>query len=186
MADITPPLSSIQCGIIRIMNAWLPPNIDLVQATDSLNGKWSWSFGMTNYYSAPVTNAGITVNTSLNPSYFPNVPSFPFTVNAASLAFGESLTIIKEFYNTNYPITFTPGFTATRTVTPLNLPAGGGTQTVAVKVKLTDRDCLATHLKIDFNLWSRVEKVFILQAKGIRRGDGEGQVQRDGVRFFLW
>lgn len=129
-----PPVDAFE---FRNYNASLLPNDDDVVANEVLQGRRGWRFSITNH-SSTVTNPTIQINSALNPGLFPNViGGFPFTKNTPSLGFEQTFTV-NEFENTNVAVIYTAGYTATRVVSPLLVPSGGGNQTVTVTVTPID------------------------------------------------
>jgi hypothetical protein len=90
-----------------------------------------------------VTNANISVNSGYSPTRFDQsgkcggaFNSFPAVVtNQATLPSGQDLN---GGLCSSIPVSFTTGFNSARSISPLEVPAGGGRQSVSVTMTLTD------------------------------------------------
>ncbi|MBI4330198.1 MAG: hypothetical protein HY673_02815 [Chloroflexi bacterium] len=127
---------TLQAFSFRIVKAPVPVNSDAVGPSDVLSGKRGWRFDLQNTDGSPVpvTNATIRVESSLNPTLFPDIVSFPAIESTASLAPGQTLAG-PRMENSNLPASFTPGYAASRAMNPMLVPPGGGSQTVTVRVR---------------------------------------------------
>jgi hypothetical protein len=114
---------------------FLPPTTTSAQAGTTQSGTRNWNFFLGDNSLTSVTNPTITIDSGLSPSLFPGVSSFPVTESQASLAPGQQF---QGNLNSNIPVSFTPGYDSTRTVSPLTVPAGGTQQTVVITITPVD------------------------------------------------
>ena len=128
---------SVQDGHVLIGE--VGPGADAVQASQVLNGTWSWFFVIDDFGVA-VTNPTIIVDSGFPLSDFPGglggATSFPVTMTEAALNPGESFfgNPLAQFGVTTIPVTMSPGFDSTRSVAPLTIPVGGGNQQLTVTI----------------------------------------------------
>ena len=130
-------------GVTDRESARRPASVDSTAGSATLSGQRGWSFQLGNTYAGngQATNAAISVSSGYGPSLFDAgcsgtaVGSFPYVSSQGVLAAGQSLST--DLCST-IPVTFAPGFDSGRSMTPLLIPAGGGQQSVAVTVALTD------------------------------------------------
>jgi hypothetical protein len=116
---------------------------DSASASANQTGHRSWFFVIRNQSGSPVTNATISADSGYSPSLFersgkcgPSFSSFPVVVaNQATLPSGQDLN---GGLCSSIPVSFTTGFNSSRSVTPLEVPSGGGDQSVTVSMTLTD------------------------------------------------
>ncbi len=115
---------------------FLPPATTSVQAGTTQNGTSNWNFFLGNNSQTSVTSPTVTINSGLSPSLFPGVSSFPVTESqAGGLAPGQQFP---GNLNSNIPVSFTPGYGSSRTVSPSTIPAGGTQQTVVITITPAD------------------------------------------------
>ena len=111
---------------------------DSVSNAQSLTFGWGWGSGLQTGVPGGITNPTISVRTGYPPATFGCLPGCTptgsgFTSTQASLASGAEM-----FFGLPSTLTSrgTTGFDAIRAVTPLSVPAGGGTQVISVTVIL--------------------------------------------------
>lgn len=104
-------------------------------------GNRVWNVFLNNRSQVSVTNASVTVKSGLDAALFTwgsldPLSGFPQTKTMSSLAPGqqwEPSTVSSEI-----PVSFTPGYDSTRTVSPATIPVGGGQQTVTITFRPVD------------------------------------------------
>jgi hypothetical protein len=124
---------------------------DSASASATQSGHRSWFFIIRNQSGSAVTNATISADSGYSPSLFqqsgkcgPAFSSFPVVVaNQAALPSGQELN---GGLCSSIPVSFTTGFNSSRSVTPLEVPNGGGDQSVAVSMTLTDSRYAASNI----------------------------------------
>jgi len=130
----------------------LPPTATSAQAGTMQNGTRNWNFFFGNDSLTSVTNPTITIDSGLSPSLFPGVSSFPVIYTQASLAPGQQFSAGDALIS-DIPVSFTPGYDSTRTVSPLTVPAGGTQQTVVITITPADaRYALPPNGSVAFNI----------------------------------
>ena len=133
------PNSDLQALEVANHAVSLPPDATSVQAGTTQSGNRLWDFFLGNSSQTSVTSPTITVSSGWSPSLFPEISSFPVTGSQASLAPGDVLSLLPTgALNSDIPVSFTAGYDSTRTVSPSDIPAGGGQQTVVITMTLTD------------------------------------------------
>lgn len=135
-AGSTPGDLHAQDGHVLIGSSGL--GVESVSASHTLNGYRSWFFTIDDQ-TLPVTDPTITVDSGYSPSLFPSglgASSFPVAVTQASLKPGESFfsNPIANFGVTTIPVTMTPGFDSSRSVSPVVIHPGGGQQRVTISL----------------------------------------------------
>ena len=83
-----------------------------------------------------MTNPTVTVDSGYPVSAFPGLSgatSFPVSISQPSLAPGQSFFPNANFIS-NIPVTMSPGFDSTRSVSPRIIPVGGGHQQLTVTI----------------------------------------------------
>jgi hypothetical protein len=110
--------------------------IDDVEAETEFSGRYEWHLFIQNGSNETVYEPTISVDSSLDPSFFPNVDEFPAIWSLPSIGPLDQWTLMD--LNSSYPVTFTLGYDCSRTVEPLEVPPGGGIQTIAIKVEPID------------------------------------------------
>ncbi len=110
------------------------PDIDSVGAYEELTGHYNWNLHIHNNYSEQtVVDPTISIG-ELSPDFSPSVE---FPVSLPSLGPGEKWVLINAISST-FSFPFTLGYDSSRTMEPLEIPPGGGVQTVTIKVKPVD------------------------------------------------
>jgi len=115
----------------------LDPYCDLVEPYQPLTGTYGWSFHIGNNIGGQVTLPTISVTSSLDPALFPAAASWPYDVSLDSLENGERW-IMMDLGSSALPAEFQTGYRVSRTMTPLEIPPGGGEQEVEVTVTPVD------------------------------------------------
>lgn len=135
------------------VNVDLPATLNATAAGTVLNGYPSWSGSVSNASAASVSSPALTITSGLPAANFVvangngQLRSFPWTCGLPSLASGQQMQVWGIEQRNGTPVsqpvtqpivTTTLGYDSSRSVTPLVLPAGGGSQTVSVSVTLRD------------------------------------------------
>ena len=130
------PIGSLNVQDGHVLIAEVGPGVDAVPASQTLNGVWSWFFVIDDL-SVPVTNPTVTVDSGYPVSAFPGglagATSFPVSLSQAGLIPGESFFPNANFVS-NIPVTMSPGFDSSRSVSPRTIPVGGGHQQLTITI----------------------------------------------------
>jgi hypothetical protein len=125
---------NVQDGHVLVAEAGL--GVNAVSASQVLEGVWGWFFVIDDT-SVPVTNPTVTVDSGYPVSAFPGglagAVGFPVSLSQGSLNAGESFFPNANFLS-NIPVSMSPGFDSTRTVSPSTIPAGGGSEQLTVTI----------------------------------------------------
>lgn len=128
--------------------AHIEPDIDSIGAYEELTGHYTWHFHIYNHSDGTIYSPTIRVDSTLGPEFFPNVDKFPATWSIEKLDPGEGWILFD--LGSTYPVDFTPGYDCSRTMEPLEIPPGGGEQTVTISVRPVDeRYTNGPFMKID-------------------------------------
>jgi hypothetical protein len=134
----------------RLLSVYVPATTESVPSWQALTGNFSWIFSMFNHAGSitpaeTFKNPRITINSDiagLSGALYPpgtNGPiTFPFVLSAPTLDPYPNGSLRQDFTFTNLQQVFTPGFDSSRSVDVENIPPGGATQTVTVRVRPTD------------------------------------------------
>jgi hypothetical protein len=125
---------NVQDGHVLIAEAGL--GVDAVSTSQVLNGVWSWFFVIDDT-SVSVTDPTVTVDSGYPVSAFPGLggaTSFPVSASqTGSLNAGESFFPNLNFVS-NIPVSMSPGFDSSRSLSPQTIPVGGGHQQLTVTI----------------------------------------------------
>jgi hypothetical protein len=117
----------------RIQFATVKPDVDEVRADAVIQGRYGWRFWIHNAYGEDIHSPKITVDSALDPTYFPGIESFPVSEAVDIIPPGGVFHMEKLMVST-CPASFSPGFYSLRALDPLSIPPGGSEQKVTVKV----------------------------------------------------
>jgi hypothetical protein len=114
--------------------------VDNVAGSAVLNGTRGFFFNFTNQTQSTITNATVTMTSGWNLSYFPGIATLPVSSTTPALGPGESSDYLDfpQLCCTLVPSSFSEGFDSVRSVQPVRIGSGGGTQTVQISLTLTD------------------------------------------------
>jgi len=129
------PIGSLNVQDGHVLIAEAGPGVDAVAASQVLNGVWSWFFVIDDT-SVSVTNPTVTVDSGYPVSAFSGLggaTSFPVSASQPALAAGESFFPNLNFVS-NIPVSMSPGFDSTRSVSPQTIPVGSGHQQLTVTI----------------------------------------------------
>lgn len=118
-----------------------PAGTDSVSGTATLDGHPGWAFFFNNLTGSAVTNPRLTVASGLDPAVFDGglmTPSFPSSCSLPTLDSGQQLQIFPGLEATGLHSTFNLGYDSTRSVSPAEVPVGGGDVTATFTVKIVD------------------------------------------------
>ena len=118
----------------RDVTAQVAPSVDATPHDAILVGTRSWRFALGNHSQTAASQPAITVGSDLDPELFPEVGAFPVTVAAESLGPEQSLQM-SQLEASDVEVSFSPGFDSSRSMSPLEIPANGGVQTVTIRVR---------------------------------------------------
>lgn len=138
------PLQGAGANVSDQLVASQPPGVDSTSAASSLDGSRSWGFNLNNQTTSSLGNPTISVASGFNPAQLvapgPGgggpLTSLPFVTTQPTLAPGQGMG--SNLNGPQVPVTFAPGYDSSRTVTPRQVPSGGGHQTVAASVTFRD------------------------------------------------
>jgi hypothetical protein len=125
-------------GVTHRYDAFPAWGADSVLATATQSGRRDWLFGIENHSSSTIVNPTITVNSGYPAGTFNDCTGNLVTT---PVVFSQPALVSQGMgggFCSSIPVNFNSGFDATRSTVPVDVPVGGGRQTLTVTMTLQD------------------------------------------------
>jgi len=119
----------------------VPEGVNSVSGSAVLQGNPTWDLALLNESTTTVTNPTITIAGGVDPAVFDGglpTPTLPSSCGLPSLAPGAAMSLQPALVAYGLQQSYHLGFDSSRTVTPDQVPAGGGNVTVQLSITMTE------------------------------------------------
>ena len=137
----TPPTPQMNVNWVSRFHYVVPAGQESVAGSASVSGHPGWAPFIDNDTGTSVTNPTVTLSSGLDPSVFDGqlpTAGFPSSCSLPSLANGQEMQIFPGLEAPGVHISSNLGYDSSRSVTPSEVPVGGGDVTATFSVTLTD------------------------------------------------